>query len=631
MGTYNDINPNPLDMTGWSTIFFDGFNGTELDRNEWPITYGGSMYWNNAFWWDNGQLSVGDGALTIGMDKADNGIWTVGGLTTMPWKGAPEGLGTTFQFGRVEIRAKTSVEVEGAGPCFLLWPANDTWPPEIDILETPKGGQGMFTVHYPGPDGGPEGRGYDSQFFDLDHSQWHTYTLDWLPDRLTLYVDGVKVAETFENIPQIPMSVGLQGHVGIESDGWYGSPNDTGVDSVDIEVDWVRVSQYTGETPPPSPPPSPAPPPAPTPAPEPMPAPEPQPAPEPEPAPAPQPEPEPAPAPQPEPAPAPAPEPTPAPTPTPPPAPVPQQGTSGSDKLTGTAAADLLDGGAGHDRLLGRGGDDILRGGEGRDRLFGGAGNDLLDGGPGNDTLRGGPGDDRITTGTGSDTVLLGNGDGDDHVTDFAPDADSIRLAGGLEAEEVTAGLATRDGTAGLLLTLPGGETLFLAGLGLLTAEELGLDGAFALAEAPPAPALPAPPATAAPTATTVEGTAGDDWLKGGEGADLLLGGAGSDDLQGGAGDDVLRGGADHDGLTGGAGRDSFVLARGDANDWVVDFTPGEDLIRLEGFGLGFADLVQRSEPRWEYQGLVLDLGQGDEIYLQGITTPLQPSDIVFA
>lgn len=377
--------------------------------------------------------------------------------------------------------------------------------------------------------------------------------------------------------------------------------------------------------------PTPAPMPAPEPMPTPEPAPEPQPAPEPEPAPAPQPEPEPAPAPQPEPAPAPAPEPTPAPTPTPPPAPVPQQGTSGSDKLTGTAAADLLDGGAGHDRLLGRGGDDILRGGEGRDRLFGGAGNDLLDGGPGNDTLRGGPGDDRITTGTGSDTVLLGNGDGDDHVTDFAPDADSIRLAGGLEAEEVTAGLATRDGTAGLLLTLPGGETLFLAGLGLLTAEELGLDGAFALAEAPPAPALPAPPATAAPTATTVEGTAGDDWLKGGEGADLLLGGAGSDDLQGGAGDDVLRGGADHDGLTGGAGRDSFVLARGDANDWVVDFTPGEDLIRLEGFGLGFADLVQRSEPRWEYQGLVLDLGQGDEIYLQGITTPLQPSDIVFA
>jgi antitoxin component YwqK of YwqJK toxin-antitoxin module len=58
MGTYNDVNPTPLDMSGWSTVFFDGFNGTQLDWTKWPITYGGSMYWNNAFWWDNGQLST---------------------------------------------------------------------------------------------------------------------------------------------------------------------------------------------------------------------------------------------------------------------------------------------------------------------------------------------------------------------------------------------------------------------------------------------------------------------------------------------------------------------------------------------------------------------------------------------
>jgi beta-glucanase (GH16 family) len=123
MGTYNDINPNAMDMAGWQTVFFDGFNGTSLDYTKWPITYGGSMYWNNAFWWDNGQNSVGNGELTIGMDRLDNGIWAVGGLTTMPYEGAPAGHGNSFLYGRVEIRAKTSVEVEGAGPCFLLWPS----------------------------------------------------------------------------------------------------------------------------------------------------------------------------------------------------------------------------------------------------------------------------------------------------------------------------------------------------------------------------------------------------------------------------------------------------------------------------------------------------------------------------
>uniref|UniRef100_UPI0022EB31EF glycoside hydrolase family 16 protein n=1 Tax=Falsiroseomonas oryzae TaxID=2766473 RepID=UPI0022EB31EF len=280
MGTYNDVNPAPLDMTGWQTIFFDGFNGTALEHAKWPITYGGSMYWNNAFWWDNGQLSVGNGELTIGMDGHDNGIWTVGGLSTAPYPNAPAGLGHGFLYGRVEIRAKTSVEVEGAGPCFLLWPtSNDHWPPEVDILETPKNGDGMFTNHWVGPNGE---HFYASQFFELDHSQWHTYTLDWFPDRMTLYVDGVKVAETRENIPTEKMSVGLQGHVGLENDGWYGNPNDTGVRSVDISVDWVRVSQYTG-TAPQDPQPQPAPQPAPQPEPEPDPQPQPAPPPEPEP------------------------------------------------------------------------------------------------------------------------------------------------------------------------------------------------------------------------------------------------------------------------------------------------------------------------------------------------------------
>jgi hypothetical protein len=159
------------------------------------------------------------------------------------------------------------------------------------------------------------------------------------------------------------------------------------------------------------------------------------------------------------------------------------------------------------------------------------------------------------------------------------------------------------------------------------TARVLGLMGEFA---AGPAPApIPAPTPTPAPSpAPVISGTPGEDWLAGTAGADTLEGGAGSDDLQGLSGDDLLRGGRDHDGLTGGVGRDVFAFARGDGPDWVVDFTPGEDRLQLEGITAG--DISQRTEPRWEYQGLVLDLGQGDEIYLQGITRPLTSADIVF-
>ena len=305
--------------------------------------------------------------------------------------------------------------------------------------------------------------------------------------------------------------------------------------------------------------------------------------------------------------------------------------------MAGDGTDDRLAGGAGHDRLSGKAGDDILLGGEGRDRLLGGEGDDWLDGGAGADVLRGGADDDRLITGAGRDTVVFGEGDGQDYVADFILGTDRIRLAGGLEPEEVRAEVTEVDGTDGLRLVLPDGASLFLAGIGAATARELGLMGEFAAGPAPaptptptptPAPTpTPTPPPTPAP-GPVISGTAGDDWLAGGAGADTLNGGAGSDDLQGKAGDDLLRGGRDHDGLTGGAGRDIFAFARGDGPDWLVDFTPGEDRLRLEGITAG--EITQRTEPRWEYQGLVLDLGQGDELYLQGITRPLTSADIVF-
>ena len=353
MGTYNDVNPTPLDMSGWETIFFDGFNGGDLDRSLWPVTYGGSaLYWNSAFRWENDQLSVGDGQLTIGMEREWDGLWSVGGLSTLRWPGAPSDIGSSFLYGRVEIHSKTSQEVVGAGPCFLLWPSDNSWPPEIDILETPQSGQGMFTNHWPGPNGEDV---YKSHFFDLDHSQWHTYALDWFPDRLTFYVDGVEVYTTTENVPHIPMSVGLQGHVGRADDGWYGSPNWSGVDQVDIDVDWVRVSKYTGGD-------------APAPA-RPMPVIE---------------------------------------------GSAPQwggdiRGSDDADWLAGGAGGDVLFGAGGEDDLQGGGGDDVLRGG-------GGPGLDGLTGGEGHDAFvfRRGDGQDWVVDfSQGQDRIVL------EHISDW--------------------------------------------------------------------------------------------------------------------------------------------------------------------------------------------------------------------
>jgi beta-glucanase (GH16 family) len=224
-------------------VFQDEFNGSTLDRSKWPVLYGGSTYWNGAFKWAGSEVSVSGGHLHIGMTKQSDGIWTAGGIATTPnqWNS-----GFSFTYGKVEIKAKVSQEVWGAGPCFLLWPEKSgTWPPEIDILETPKG-QGMFTNHWQGPGGNGDDR-YASKYFDLDFDQWHVYGLEWTPDRLTMTVDGEVMGTFTGNIPSQKMTIGLQGHVGAAGETWYGgSPNGTGVNHVDIAVDYVRVYDWIG-------------------------------------------------------------------------------------------------------------------------------------------------------------------------------------------------------------------------------------------------------------------------------------------------------------------------------------------------------------------------------------------------
>ncbi|WP_162530411.1 carbohydrate-binding domain-containing protein [Rhodovastum atsumiense] len=232
-------------MPGLRQVFFDGFDGTSLDRSKWATVYESPrLYQNGAFRFDQSALSVGNGVLTVSSDKQANGTWVTGGISSAPWVGAPAGTGTGITCGRVEIRAKASMELNGAGPVLLLWPTNlNHWPPEVNLLETPRK-DGLFTVHWPGPNGEDQFR---SQIYKIDYSQWHTYTADWTPDAVKLYVDGRLVATQTGHSPKEAMSVGVNGNVASKSEVWYGgSPNASGVRHVDFKVDYISMAQWTG-------------------------------------------------------------------------------------------------------------------------------------------------------------------------------------------------------------------------------------------------------------------------------------------------------------------------------------------------------------------------------------------------
>jgi Ca2+-binding RTX toxin-like protein len=71
---------------------------------------------------------------------------------------------------------------------------------------------------------------------------------------------------------------------------------------------------------------------------------------------------------------------------------------TGSLRLKGRGAGDLLQAGAGNGRILGVDGNDFVQAGAGDDPLEGGGGDDSLSGGRGDDTCRGGPGADSFVS-----------------------------------------------------------------------------------------------------------------------------------------------------------------------------------------------------------------------------------------
>ncbi|WP_262692959.1 beta strand repeat-containing protein [Kordiimonas aestuarii] len=141
----------------------------------------------------------------------------------------------------------------------------------------------------------------------------------------------------------------------------------------------------------------------------------------------------------------------------------------GNDRVGGGAGDDTLEGGDGNDSLCGSEGSDSLLGGAGDDTLYGGVGDDVAIGGAGDDVLWAGADDDMLTGGVGADQFIFGAVSGNDMITDFDVDDDTLNLTArgfaDVAAVEAAASDGVQDGETGLLINLGGGESVFLGGL----------------------------------------------------------------------------------------------------------------------------------------------------------------------
>ena len=173
----------------WVLTFDEEFDGPSLDKSKWSNGFGwGQDTRSNYGWCDPGANVVSGGVLAQRIDRRSKG-------------GQPFSVGCinskkkfAQQYGYWEARIRTAA-CTGARSAFWGKPNDESWPPEIDVVEVNGDASrtAKFTVHWQA-DGHRESQG---DFTGPDFSDgFHTFGAQWTPDGVTWFVDGVERRKT---------------------------------------------------------------------------------------------------------------------------------------------------------------------------------------------------------------------------------------------------------------------------------------------------------------------------------------------------------------------------------------------------------------------------------------------------
>ena len=233
-------------------IWSDEFNYTGLpDPTFWNMETGGGGWGNNELQYytdreDNAKVENGVLTITAREESFGGRDYTSARITTQNK--------FDFQYGKIEARIKLPYG-KGLWPAFWMLGANFSttgWPAcgEIDIMELVGGGTNdktcHSTLHWQGSGHESYGQSYvlTSGIFADD---FHVFTVEWDDQKITSYVDGIQYfvmditasfLSEFHNDFFIIMNVAVGG-------AWPGWPNDSTVFPQTMQVDYVRVYQYS--------------------------------------------------------------------------------------------------------------------------------------------------------------------------------------------------------------------------------------------------------------------------------------------------------------------------------------------------------------------------------------------------
>jgi beta-glucanase (GH16 family) len=225
----------------WRTVMRDGKPNSLTDLRTLPPNKELQIYVDQDIpgiaphWATMNPFSVQNGVLQISARPAPAGTeamlggyrYTSGLITTQP--------SFSQAYGYFEMRARLPMG-KGLWPAFWLLPADLSWPPEIDVMESiGDASEVYFTAH--SKLGSPPALKYA-----LDPDVFHVYAVSWDAKQIVWYVDGheVKRQPTPADMDK-PMYMLANLAVG---GGWPGDPDDTTNWPARYDIDYIRAYRF---------------------------------------------------------------------------------------------------------------------------------------------------------------------------------------------------------------------------------------------------------------------------------------------------------------------------------------------------------------------------------------------------
>lgn len=243
-----------LDLFGYELVFFDDFEGEELDGTKWAYRSNGESPYAGGFWTPE-NLIVKDGNLVIRTTRRENGAFYSSAVSTL----------NKFDklYGYFEVRAILP-DAQGLSASFWMLPTcgfsgnteGGRAGAELDIMES--------SVNYTDParhddisqnihvDG--YGRELKScRVADVPakepYRSYNTYGLLWTPREYIFYVNRIETARSafHSGVSTVPefmlLQVAVNGKNGVHEPGWTGdiTKNPARIFPVDYTVDYVKV------------------------------------------------------------------------------------------------------------------------------------------------------------------------------------------------------------------------------------------------------------------------------------------------------------------------------------------------------------------------------------------------------